>query len=228
MISSLRMTIQESRDQASDGRFARSRRTRAAVAEAMLDCLEQGQLRPSAREVAAKAGVSTRAVFRHFDRMEALLEEVAALQIDRVLPSLPPVETEGPLEARVTSLVEYATRVNELIEPVRRASVLAEPFSPVIQATHGMVRREGRRLIRAALAPELEALPQAPRDELVEVIRALLSFACWQELRRHGGQSGAAARRSTARMIAAALGVAEKRPSPAGSRRSQSGERGRA
>jgi len=176
----------------------------------MLDCLEEGHLRPSARQVAEKAGVSTRAVFRHFSRMEALLEEVASLQVERILPRLPPVETEGPLDARVASLVEHATRANELVEPVRRASMLAEPFSPVIQATQRMVRRKAHRQIRAALAPELDVLPQARRDELSAALRALLSFACWQELRRHDGQSRAATRRLTAQMVGAVIRAARK------------------
>jgi AcrR family transcriptional regulator len=211
VVLSLKMTIVDSETEAGDGRFARSRRTRAAVAQAMLDCLEEGHLRPSAEQVAAKAGVSARAVFRHFDRMEALLEEVALLQMRRIIPRLPPVEREGPLEARVASLVEYTTRLNELIEPVRRASMLAEPFSPVIQAAQRMMRRETRRQIRAALAPELEALPEAPRDELVKALRALFSFSYWQELRRYDGQSGAATRRSTATMVEAVLRAAEQR-----------------
>lgn len=177
----------------------------------MLDCLEEGQLRPSAKQVAAKAGVSTRAVFRHFERMEALLEAVASLHLERIIPQLLPVETEGPLDARVESLVEYATRLNELIEPVRRASILAEPFSPVIQAAQQLTRRETRRQIRAALAPELEALPETPRDELVAALRALLSFAYWQELRRHDGQSRSAAHRATVQMIGAFLHAAGQR-----------------
>jgi len=111
----------------------------------------------------------------------------------------------------VASLVEYTTRLNELIEPVRRASMLAEPFSPVIQAAQRMMRRETRRQIRAALAPELEALPEAPRDELVKALRALFSFSYWQELRRYDGQSGAATRRSTATMVEAVLRAAEQR-----------------
>ncbi len=211
MMPSQSVTILDSDREASDGRFARSRRTRAAVAEAMLDCLEEGILRPSAKQVAARAGVSTRAVFRHYDRMESLLEEVASLHIGRILPKLPPVQTEGPRDARVASLVEFATRANELSEPVRRASLLAEPFSLLIQGAHRLVRRQARRQIRASLAPELAALPRTQRDELVAALRALLSFAFWYELRHHDGRSGAATRRATAQMIGAALSAAERR-----------------
>jgi TetR/AcrR family transcriptional regulator of autoinduction and epiphytic fitness len=108
-----------------DGRVARSQRTRAAVAEAMLDCMEDGVLRPSAKQVAERAGVSTRAVFRHFDNMEKLLEVAAELQIERVMAQLPEVVTHGSFEQRVDALVEHSARRNEITAPVWRAAITA-------------------------------------------------------------------------------------------------------
>ena len=137
--------------EASDGRQARSRRTRTAVAEAMLDCLEDGHLRPSAKEVAERAGVSTRAVFRHFDKMEALLEDAAQLQIERVMRELPPIVTEGSLEQRIDALVLYSARRNEITAPVRRAALLSEPFSKVIRERHAWMHATARRQVRTYL-----------------------------------------------------------------------------
>ena len=181
--------------EATDGRQARSRRTRAAVAEAMLDCLEEGLLRPSAKQVAERAGVSTRAVFRHFDNMEALFEEAARLQIERVMSQLPPVVTEGSLEQRIDALVLHSVRLNEIIAPVRRAALLFEPFSKVIRERHVWMRAAARRQVRSALAPELNALSEAQRSDRIAALRALLSFSYWEELRRHARFSEDAASR---------------------------------
>lgn len=181
--------------EATDGRQARSRRTRAAVAEAMLDCLEDGLLRPSAKQVAERAGVSTRAVFRHFDNMEGLLEEAAQLQIERVMRQLPPVVTEGSLEQRIDALVLHSVRRNEIIAPVRRAALLSEPFSKVIRERHAWVRAAARRQVRSAFAEELNALPEAQRSDRIAALRALLSFSYWEELRRHARLSEDAASR---------------------------------
>jgi TetR/AcrR family transcriptional regulator of autoinduction and epiphytic fitness len=181
--------------EATDGRQARSRRTRAAVAEAMLDCLEEGLLRPSAKQVAERAGVSTRAVFRHFDNMETLFEEAAQLQIERVMSQLPPVVTEGPLEQRIDALVLHSVRRNEIIAPVRRAALLFEPFSKVIRERHAWMRAAARRQVRSALAPELNALSEAQRSDRIAALRALLSFSYWEELRRHARLSEDAASR---------------------------------
>lgn len=178
-----------------DGRQARSQRTRAAVAEAMLDCFEEGILRPSAKQVAERAAVSTRAVFRHFDNMEALLEEAARLQIERVMRELPPVVTEGSLARRTEALVAHTARRNELIAPVRRAAILSEPFSRVIRDRLAWMRGVVRDQVRATFAAELDALPEAVRRDRVAALRALLSFNHWEELRVHERLSATSASR---------------------------------
>ena len=106
-----------------DGRHARSERTRTAVAEAMLNCLEAGALRPSAKEVAEAANVSIRAVFRHFENMEALLEIASELQIERVMRELPPLVLAGSLRERIGGIVRRTTHGYELAAPVRRCSI---------------------------------------------------------------------------------------------------------
>lgn len=184
-----------------DGRQARSLRTRAAVAEAMLDCLEEGMLRPSAKEVAQRASVSTRAVFRHFEKMEALLEEAAKLQIERVVRELPPAVVTGSLDERIDALVHHSVQRNERVAPVRRAALLSEPFSKVIRDKLAWMRAEVRRQVRSAFAEELASLSESNRNDRVVAIRALLSFSYWEELRRHSRQSTA----STTRILRGAV-----------------------
>jgi AcrR family transcriptional regulator len=193
VLSTLRVTLKNSTLEAVDGRCARSQRTRAAVAEAMLDCLEGGNLRPSAKQVAERAGVSTRAVFRHFDNMEALLREISELHLARVVKQLPPIVTEGPLDRRIDALVRHSARRNEIIAPVRRASLLSEPFSEVVRERHAWLRRAVRQQVCSAFAPELEALSDADRRDRIAALRALLSFGYWEELRRHERLSNAVA-----------------------------------
>jgi AcrR family transcriptional regulator len=195
----------ETTSKTTDGRQARSERTRAAVAEAMLDCLEEGLLRPSAKQVAERAGVSSRAVFRHFDNMEALLKDASQLQIERVLSELPPVVTEGTLDQRIDALVLHSARRNEIIAPVRRAALLSEPFSKVIRERHAWLRATVRRQVRQAFADELKALSEAERRDRIAVLRALLSFSYWDELRRHEKLSTAAASRALRDAVQALL-----------------------
>lgn len=195
MLLTVRVTSQNSTIDATDGRRARSQRTRAAVAEATLDCLEDGILRPSAKQVAERAGVSTRAVFRHFDNMETLLRAISELHVARVMRQIPPVATEGPLDGRIDALVRHTACRNEIIAPVRRASQLWEPFSEVVRERHAWLRGTVRRQLREVFAPELEALADAERRDRIAVLRSLLSFSYWEELRQHERLSNAAATR---------------------------------
>lgn len=188
-----------------DGRHARAARTRATVAEAMLDCFEAGSLRPGAQEVAARAGVSTRAVFRHFENMESLIEAAAALQLERVLSQLPPIEFEGTLESRIAAIVARTSRGFELTTPVRRAALLSEPFSETIRARHAWMRAEIRRQVRRVFAQELEGLSKREQRDRVASLRALLSFGYWDELRRHERLSVEAATRILIAAMAALL-----------------------
>jgi AcrR family transcriptional regulator len=190
-----------------DGRHARAERTRAAVAEAMLDCFEAGLLRPAASEVAERAGVSTRAVFRHFDNMESLLEQAAELQNERVARQLPPLSFEGPRDERVDVLVARTSRAFELTTPVRRAALLIEPFSQTIRDRQAWLRAEVRRSIRRSFAPELDALAEPERRMRVAGLRALLSFSYWDELRQHERLSVAAATKTLTAAIHASLGA---------------------
>lgn len=213
MVLSLEVTIHDSRmkeniismGNEADGRHARSKRTRAAVASAMLDCLADGMLRPSAKDIAARAGVSTRAVFRHFDNMDALLEEVAQLQISQVSAQLPPLLEEGTLDQRVGALVLHSARRNEIIAPVRRAALLSEPFSKLIHKRHAWLRSTVRRQVVRVFAEELNLLPESGQRDLIAALRALLSFSYWEALRRHEGLSNDAAIRVLGEAVGALL-----------------------
>ena len=64
-----------------DGRRRRSQRSRDRIVTAMIDLVEAGAITPSAEEVAARAEVGLRSVFRHFRDMESLYREIRALRI---------------------------------------------------------------------------------------------------------------------------------------------------
>ena len=159
----------------------------------------EGTLRPSADEIAARAGVSRRAVFRHFDNMDTLLEEVARLQIERVSSEpFPPVLETGSLENRIDAIAAHSAHRNERVTPVRRAALLSEPFSRVIQERHAWLRKRVRAQIRQVFSEELNALPDSLRGDRIAQLRALLSFSYWEALRRHEGLSRDAAERAIA------------------------------
>ena len=189
-----------------DGRHARAERTQRAVTEGMLECLEAGDPHPTAKHVAERAGVSVRAVFRHFDKLETLFAAVCELQYDRVLRSLRRVRPEAGFEERLGAFVVQQGRLNERISPVRRGAQRYEPVSRAISRCNDRLRQRDRDEIARVFASELSELPQDEQRESIRALAAIASWSHWEELRRHEHLAAPRARRVVEREMQAVLG----------------------
>lgn len=189
---------------ASDGRLARGERTRRQLAEALISLLEDGVTEPTAREVSARAGVSLRLVFHHFDDMEQLLRAAVTVQVERHWGHLRPVEPSLPLGERVAQLVRQRESLFEAITPVRRAAARVEAGSPTVAGELSNARLVLRGAAQRAFGPELEAAGPA-RAELLDALEAATSWETWDQLRRRMGLSPAAARRVVIRTVLSLL-----------------------
>jgi len=107
-----------------DGRLARGERARGAIVDALLGLIDGGDLRPSAARIAARAGVSLRSVFQHFNDVESLFAAAASRQAERLAAHIGAVPDEGPLERRLGAFVRQRAKLLEAIAPVRRAAIL--------------------------------------------------------------------------------------------------------
>ena len=188
-----------------DGRTARARRTREAIVDATLALLDGGNLRPSAEEIAERAGVSPRSIFQHFGDRETLLRAVGMRQTERVSQIVEHLPDTGPFDERLEAFVEQRARVLEFITPVRRSALLNEPFSEGshagLQAFRAFKRAEAERVF----APELDGLPAAEREEVVRALGAATDWNTWEALRAHQGLSVADAQAVMRRTIGALL-----------------------
>jgi AcrR family transcriptional regulator len=174
-----------------DGRVLRGERNREAIAEAMVACYEADILRPSAAEVARRAGVSARSVHNHFADMEALIAEVSRRQWTRLAHLIDGPDPDAAVAERVTGLVERRATLFETATPVRRAALLSVHDSPTIAANLARLDRMLRRQIEATFRVELTGR----RADLLDALDALLSWDTWNRLRCAQGCSIARARR---------------------------------
>jgi AcrR family transcriptional regulator len=170
-----------------DGRSARSAKTREAIADALLDLLTEGNLQPTAREIAGRANVSLRSVYVHFDDLEDLYCVVANRQFTRVAPMLEPVPVDGPLRDRVDALMRRRTRLYTHFGAVGRATERQAPFSPtlgrIVRESHERSRRELERVF----AKELAAMTESQRASLLAVVDVLAGPRAWEAMRdTHG------------------------------------------
>ncbi len=165
-----------------DGRAARSQRTREAVVQALLDLLRAGNLRPTAREIAERAGVSLRSVYTHFDDVEDLFCAAATEEVASLAAILRLVPSDGPLDARMDAFIAQRARIWEALGPVGRAAALQEPFSRSLSRMLASGRARARAEIERVFAAEL-----AGRADAVEAVDLIASESAWQQLRTHQG-----------------------------------------
>jgi AcrR family transcriptional regulator len=186
-----------------DGRLARSERARAAVIDAVLALLTEGDLRPTAPRIAERAGVSLRSSFHHFPDMETLFRAVGDRQVARVMSTVHPIAGDGPLADRIAAFVAQRAHVYEMVAPVRRAALLNEPFSAEVAQGMTFARKLERAEIEHVFATELEAA--GARGDLLEALVATGSWPYWEDLRAHQRLSLARARKTWAYVFGALL-----------------------
>lgn len=164
-----------------DGRVARSRRTRAAIVEALVSLLEEGNPQPTVEEIAARASVAPRTVFQHYADREALFAAVSEHREDQLRTLMGQIDPAAPLAVRIDEIVAQRARVFEWIAAVRRGALLMEPFSESVHAALEGFRAEKRGELERVFATEIAAHPD--RDALVAALGVAGSWSSWDALR---------------------------------------------
>jgi AcrR family transcriptional regulator len=168
-----------------DGRTIRAERTREAVVTALLDLVDEGELRPTAERIAARAGVSERSIFQHFGDREALFEAAARRQYERVMPTLRPIDRSLPLEERLDAFVAQRAHLLEMVTGVRRAALLLEHESETVAAWLGAARRAKALEVVRVFAAEIAAVPEERRAAVKAAMVAAAAWTNWESLRIH-------------------------------------------
>lgn len=169
-----------------DGRSARATRTKAAIVEALLTLLDEGHLQPTATRIAERAGISQRLIYHHFGDLEALYRAAAERQAERMAAMVVHIPPELPFEERLARFVFERSQVLETMTPVRRASLLQEPFSPALRQARAAFNRLGEERIVAVFGHELDQLDHEQRTTTVAALVAAGGWACWDALRSTG------------------------------------------
>ena len=161
------MTVTDPRE---DGRTARSRRTRTAVVDALLALQEEGNLAPTAQQVAARAGVALRTVFGHFSDMETLWAEAGQRELAALVELADDIPADLPLAERLERFAASRARVLEKLLPVMRAVRLREPSSPALAAN---------RVLFIAAGEDATHLVVASSPPSCTVATRIVPAGCW-------------------------------------------------
>jgi AcrR family transcriptional regulator len=180
-----------------DGRRLRREQNREAVIDALLAFYRAGNYHPSCGEIAAKAGLSERSLFRYFDDVADLHLAAADREISLALPLLVlAVAPEDPTRVKIERLVYGRAAVFERAGPATRAL----RANAHVHARMAIELDRHRSFLRGQLsevfAPELAAGGSA----VLPAIDVLCSNRSWDRLRNGLGLS---AENAAATLVAA-------------------------
>jgi AcrR family transcriptional regulator len=166
-----------------DGRRARRERNRDAVVEALLEFYREGELSPSTEQIATRAGLSPRSLFRYFDDVDELCRIAIDHQRNRIAHLFAvDIDPSMPLPERTSTFVHHRLALYEAQSGVGLVARTRAPFQPLIADE----LRRGRALLRQQLAQafahELESLEVDRRDRLVAAADVQCSFEAYRLL----------------------------------------------
>lgn len=171
-----------------DGRRRRSEQSRDRIVAAMMALVEEGKLTPGAEDVAERAEVGLRSVFRHFKDMDSLYAEMAARLAAEYLPAMAPFQS-ADWRGQLFESLDRRIVIFERMLPFKRAADAHRHKSLVIQNNHAATAQ----LMRARLLDLLPPHLQTDRAAF-ETLDFLLSIDSWQRLRSEQGLTASRAR----------------------------------
>jgi AcrR family transcriptional regulator len=164
-----------------DGRRLRRQQNREAVIDALLASFREGNYQPRSSEIAERAGLSPRSLFRYFDDIDDLHRAATARELGRARPLLEiGIGPDAETGAKVRAVVAARVRLYEQTVPSATAARIAAHRYPVLAAELAARRSFLRAQIAALFAPELDGCGAA----LLPALDVLLSFESYELLRR--------------------------------------------
>jgi len=180
-----------------DGRSLRRERNRDAVIIALLELIREGNSDPGTSEIAERAGVSHRSVFRYFDDLDDLVRAAIDHEIVQVIPMAVLHRIgEGELDERIGTLLDALIRIYNYTFPVAHVARARSLTIPAIDDGLLSIAHLYRSQLAAHFAPELGSLDAMRADDLLDAIQVIVSFESFDLSRRRLGRSDEEIRRA--------------------------------
>ncbi len=172
-----------------DGRVHRSVVTRKKIVDALTALVYEGQLAPTAQQVAARADIGLRTVFRHFEDMDSLYREIS-MDLDALVQPVLQVRLSAPTwQERLLQSIEHRAELFDRTAAMHLAAQVHRHESAYLADNVMDTARLQRELLK-------RLLPQQVLDNptLLDALDLVLSFEAWIRLRREQSLNSAQAR----------------------------------
>lgn len=171
-----------------DGRIARGLRTREAILDAYEALMVDADAPPTGAELAARAGVSARSVFTHFNDMDGVLAAVARRAFEWVIKTHVDIPVHLSLPERLDRFMVRQAQLLERTAPVSLAFRTARhgrrrgECAPAVSEILGGVDVIRRRYLDYVFGREIVAAGSEGPDVL-EGLVATTSWNLWHAMR---------------------------------------------
>lgn len=171
-----------------DGRSLRRDRNRAAVIRAALELIREGDLDPPTAEIAQRAGVSHRSVFRYFDDLGDLVREAINVEFAEAAAASTIHEfAKGTLQHRIDGIITARLTAYDHAYGASRVARLKSGRIPDIDPALTEITRLLRVQLTEQFAAELSSRCDSERDSIIDAILLLTDFTPYDIQRRMFG-----------------------------------------
>ena len=186
-----------------DGRLLRSERSRQLIIDATQELVNEGVLVPPAQNVADRAGVGIRTVFRHFADMETLFATMDTQLRESYENLFLGGDRAGTLPERIQHAIERRATAYEKLSSMMLSTRAQMWRSRTLQKNYARNQR-GLRKDLGDWLPEMADLTMVKS----EAVDAVASFETWNRLRMHQGLSKKASMEVVYEVLSQAFDVA--------------------
>ena len=172
-----------------DGRRLRSERTKQSIMEAYIELLRERPEIPTAAQIAARAGISTRSIFERFVDLQGLSLATADHAFALGEAQAVARDVDGDRPTRLRSHVETRARTCERWLPVWRVVVANQGKLGELRDRVRFIRQAIVKRMELMYRPELAALSAEERRDLLIALESLIDFESWGRMREEHGLS---------------------------------------
>ncbi|MFI1916312.1 TetR/AcrR family transcriptional regulator [Nocardia sp. NPDC020380] len=176
--------------------------TRKAIVDALLSAMKERQAIPTAKDIAARAGVSERSVFVHFAGLDDLSAAATEAQSEYVESLVATVDAALPLEERIAAVVAQSAEIFAAQRHPRLYGLMESNTMPAVDARMRLTDKRIREALARVFEPELTR-DGAPDGELLDLIEATAGWAFRHHLMDRRGLPQQAASRAITRALGA-------------------------
>lgn len=161
-----------------DGRHARRSRNRLKIVHAFKELVREGRSSPTASDVAGRAQVGVRTVYRCFDDMAALYQEVIQVLHDEFVPRAR-LDLDTPdRRLRLDRLLERREQMFSDLEPFLLASEMKRHVYQGLADDYAFLLTMERDRLAFVVNPD-----RTLTESVFEALNAVTSFSFWRRLR---------------------------------------------